>query len=105
MISDDCYTDFSQLVSSASEVVSAQVPNLLGDIANSIEKPQKFKTMSDEKALKYLLYSETEASLKFKRFLLEYGHRGYKEFDPHSLQWGDQPINVVKSIKIMLNGM
>ncbi|CAG2109509.1 unnamed protein product [Medioppia subpectinata] len=98
------YSDFGQLVSSANQVVSAQVPNLLRDIAVSIENRQQFRQMSDEKALKYLLHSDTKASIKFKQFLLDYGHRGYKEFDVMTLQWADNPISVIKSLKTMLSG-
>ncbi|CAG2179331.1 unnamed protein product, partial [Oppiella nova] len=91
-------------VSCANQVVSAQVPNLLRDIAISIENRQQFRQLSDERALKYLLHSDTTASVKFKKFLLEFGHRGYKEFDPMALQWADNPISVVKSLKTMLIG-
>jgi len=104
-IADNSYTDFAQLLSCANEVVSAEVPNSLRDIANAIQDGQQFRAMSDKKALKYLLSGDSEASNKFKQFLVKYGHRGYKEFDPLALQWGDNPISVIKSLKIMISGL
>jgi hypothetical protein len=86
-------------------VVSAEVPNFLKEIANSIENPETFREMSDEKALNFLINGDSKASIKFKQFLSEYGHRGYKEFDPLALQWDDNPITVVKSLKTMLTGL
>ncbi len=86
-------------------MVSAEVPNLLKEIANSIENREIFREMSDEKALHFLINGNSKASIKFREFLSEYGHRGYKEFDPLALQWGDNPITIVKSLKTMLTGL
>ena len=99
------YADFAQLISNANQVVSAQVPNLLREIANSIEVPLRFRQMSDERALKYLLTSNTKASELFKSFLSEFGHRGYKEFDMFVKQWADNPTEIIKSLKTMLSGL
>ena len=81
------------------------MPNSLRNIANAIENCETFRAMSDEKALKYLLSGDSEASIKFKDFLLNYGHRGYKEFDPMVLQWADNPISIIKSLKTMISGI
>ncbi len=86
-------------------MVSAEVPNFLKEIANSIENREIFREMSDEKALNFLINGDSKASIKFKEFLSEYGHRGYKEFDPLALQWGENPVPVVKSLKKMLTGL
>ncbi len=86
-------------------MVSAEVPNCLKEIANSIENRDIFREMSDEKALNFLINGDSKSSIKFREFLSEYGHRGYKELDPLVLQWGENPITIVKSLKTMLTGL
>ena len=92
--------DFNLLISSCDDVISAEVPNSLRDIANSIKDKESFKQLSDEDALKTLRNETDEASKKFKDFLSKHGHRGYREFDPMASPWADDPIPCVKNIKV-----
>jgi len=105
LISDkdkDVYSDFALLLSSCNDVVSAEVPNALRDIAVSIENPENFCSQSPEQALDYLKNGNSESSQRFSKFLAKHGHRGYKEFDPLVRQWADNPIPVIKSLQAML---
>lgn len=94
---------FSQLISSVSNVFSAQVPVLLKSVAAQLDS-SSFVDMSDDEASQHLLSGENEASKAFLAFLAEYGHRGYKEFDPASKPWRADSSDLVRSIKAMLVG-
>jgi len=88
------------MVSSCNDVISAEVPNSLRDIAKSIKDKQTFRQLSDKEALQVLYKGTDESSLKFKQFLEKHGHRGYREFDPMYKTWKEDPIPCVKTIKV-----
>ena len=90
------------MISSCSDVISAEVPNSLREIAKSIKDKDRFRQLSDEEALRDLRDGSDEASKKFKAFLYKHGHRGYREFDPLYLMWRDDPIPCIKTIKVIL---
>ncbi|CAG2169872.1 unnamed protein product, partial [Oppiella nova] len=84
-------SDFNLLISSCNEVISAEVPNTLREIAKSIKDKQLFRQMSDEMALKTLMEGTDESSQKFKDFLEKHGHRGngvgYRELSKYFMIW------------------
>ena len=92
--------DLALLLSSCNDVVSAEVPNELRKIAECIKDPQQFLSLNDDEALQFLRSGTTQSSDKFKNFLLKHGHRGYKEFDAAILPWGEDPIPVLKTIRV-----
>ena len=92
--------DFNLLISSCDDVISAEVPNSLRDIANSIKDKERFRQLSDEEALKTLRDGTDETSKKFRDLLSKHGHRGYRESDPMTSPWADDPIPCVKNIKV-----
>ena len=92
--------DFNLMTSSCDEVISAEVPNNLRDIAKAIKERTQFTQLSDEEALKALKDGKDEASQKFKEFLDRHGHRGYRELDPMHPPWRDDPIPCIKTIKV-----
>ena len=94
--------DFALLLFSSNDVVSAEVPNALRDIAVSIEYPEEFCSQSVDEALDYLKNGNNECNKRFKEFLTKHGHRGYKEFDVLVQQWTENPIPVIKSLQSML---
>ncbi|CAG2173671.1 unnamed protein product, partial [Oppiella nova] len=96
--------DFNSMISSCDEVISAEVPNRLREIAISIRDKEGFRQLSDEKALEMLQKGTDEASQLFKEFLQIHGHRGYKEMDPYHKPWEDNPIPCIKNIKGILTG-
>jgi hypothetical protein len=57
------------MLSSCNEVVSAEVPNEIREIARSIENPEEFTKLTDEEAVKTLREGKTKASDKFKQFI------------------------------------
>ena len=89
------------MISSCNDVISAEVPNSLREIAKSINDKEHFRQLSDEEALKELRNGNDEASNKFNAFLYKHGHRGYRELDPLYLMWRDDPIPCIKTIKVV----
>ncbi|CAG2117807.1 unnamed protein product [Medioppia subpectinata] len=100
----DMDSDYNLMVSSCNDVISAEVPNSLREIAKSIKDKQWFRQLSDEEALQVLQTGSDESSHKFRYFLDRHGHRGYREFDPMYHTWKEDPIPCVKTIKGLLSG-
>ena len=88
------------MISSCNDVVSAEVPNYLRDIAIRIKDKEKFNKLSDEEALNVLKNGSDEASKLFNELIDKHGHRGYREADPLYLPWAGNPIPVIKNIKV-----
>ena len=93
--------DFNLMVSSCDDVISAEVPNNLREIAKSVKDKEGFKRLSDEEALKTLRDGKDEASKLFEKFINRHGHRGYRELDPMHPPWRDDPIPCIKTIKVL----
>lgn len=96
------FTDFAYLLSQCGQLVSADVPQELRVLAQNIKNPKEFNQMSDQKALESLQKGNDKSSQLFKSFIERHGHRGYKEFDPITKVWRDDPIQVIKSLKVGL---
>ena len=88
------------MMSSCNEVVSAEVPNELREISKSIKNQEEFMNLTDEEAVKRLRDGKDESSKKFALFIEKHGHRGNREADPMYLPWRDNPIPVIKTIKV-----
>ncbi|GAB6020862.1 hypothetical protein CHUAL_003512 [Chamberlinius hualienensis] len=103
------YTDFANLVGSANEVESGNVPTSLEELAMSISKyfnAKEFATLPVDSALKLLQESTAEPGIKYKEFIRRHGHRGVKEFDFSSETWGMNPKQVITALQVMLkNGI
>jgi pyruvate,water dikinase len=100
----DTYADIATLLSSCNDVISAEVPNLLRDVAIAIQDKEGFRSMSDEEALDWLKRVDNEAGRIFRVILKDHGHRGFKEFDPLVFQWRDNSLPLIKSLKSMVSG-
>ncbi|CAG2112977.1 unnamed protein product, partial [Medioppia subpectinata] len=100
----DMDSDYNLMISSCNDVISAEVPNSLREIAKSIKDKQWFRQLSDEEALQVLQTGSNETSIKFRQFLDRHGHRGYRELDPMYHTWKENPIPCVKTIKSVLSG-
>ena len=94
-------SDFNLLISSCTDVISAEVPNNLREIAKSIKNKESFRQLSDEEALQVLIKGTDESSAKFKQFLERHGHRGYREADAMYKPWKGNPIPCIKTIKVI----
>ncbi|XP_054718453.1 putative phosphoenolpyruvate synthase [Uloborus diversus] len=99
---ESVYKDFSTLVTTSSDVESADVPAAIQSLAYHVSqaiKPEDFKKMDTEKALQWLKVSTSSAGEKFRDFLTKHGHRCVKEFDVHSITWGSDPKPLVKLLQ------
>lgn len=96
---------FSNIISSAQNVISAEVPVLLNKIAESIPDTVDVAQMSNEQLLDYLQTSNDDAAVMFRQFLVDYGHRGPKEFDCYSRQWEDDPTAIIESLKTLASSL
>ncbi|XP_054724292.1 prodigiosin synthesizing transferase PigC-like [Uloborus diversus] len=99
---NDVYGDFARLLSSSSNVESADVPAAMKELARWIvqeKKSEEFKAMPVEDALKWLESSSSVAGYKFRMFLKRHGHRCLKEFDIRSKPWGDDPKSLIQLLQ------
>lgn len=100
----DLEYDLNLLLSHCNDVVSAEVPNMLREIAKAIPDRDRFKDLSDEDALAYLRSATSgEAFRLFAKFIEAHAHRGYRESDPLYLPWGKNPIPCVQVIKVSVS--
>ncbi|CAL1271859.1 unnamed protein product [Larinioides sclopetarius] len=98
----DVYSDFATLLSTTSNVESANVPQALQEVVTQIANDighEKFKSMSVEEAGNWLQTSNTNSSQLFQQFLKRHGHRCIQEFDVHSVTWGMEPKLLVKMLQ------
>ncbi|CAG2120106.1 unnamed protein product, partial [Medioppia subpectinata] len=102
--SDNIESDYNLMISSATDVISAEVPKILREIAKSIKDKQWFRQLSDEEALQELTTGTDESSQQFQYFIERHGHRGYRELDPMYKPWKGNPMPCIKTIKTILSG-
>ncbi|XP_076355068.1 rifampicin phosphotransferase-like [Tachypleus tridentatus] len=102
---DKVFTDFGYLLSTCTNVESANVPVALKKLAliisDEIEK-EEFLSMSPETALRWLSINQSTAGQAFRNFLRRHGHRCVKEFDVNSIPWGVDPKPLVKNIQSLI---
>ncbi|XP_042911551.1 rifampicin phosphotransferase-like [Parasteatoda tepidariorum] len=99
----DVYSDFGRILSSSSQIESADVPSSVQRVANQVVKdlsPEKFKAMSLEEAEKWLNTSNTTSSKMYCEFIERHGHRCLKEFDVNSTPWGQDQRIFIKLLQV-----
>src|SRR5699024_5627607 len=99
--------DHNLLLSHCTDVVSAEVPNRLREIAKIIEDGPTFAAMSDQEALEVLQGkngTEGRAVEAFGQFLRRHGHRGHREVDPLFPPLEKNPLPAVQVIKVGVFG-
>ncbi|KFM60877.1 putative phosphoenolpyruvate synthase, partial [Stegodyphus mimosarum] len=99
---DEVYNNASCLLSTGSDVESADVPSAIQSLAFHISKAvniEEFRGMSTEDALSWLQETNSSAGIKFREFLMKHGHRCIKEFDLYSIPWGSHPKPLVKLLQ------
>ncbi|GFS84693.1 putative phosphoenolpyruvate synthase [Trichonephila clavipes] len=107
-INADVYSDFSHLLTTSSDVESADVPAAIERLAFFIFqdiKPEDFKKMSVNEALTWLETSSSNAGEKYREFLQRHGHRCLREFDIHSSTWGKDPKTLVKFLQNLVGSV
>ncbi|CAG2171455.1 unnamed protein product, partial [Oppiella nova] len=97
-------SDYNLLIASCNDVISADAPNSLREIATTIKDKHTFRQLTDEEALQVLANGSDESSIRFRHFLDIHGHRGYREADPMHHSWKENPIPCVQTIKGLLSG-
>lgn len=103
---DDLDDDINLLISHCNDVVSAEIPNILKKVAQSIQNKESFAKLSDGDALELLKNvssSESDAATLFVEFLQKHGHRCYRELDPMYPTWNEEPTPCVQVIKSLIS--
>ncbi|XP_065335145.1 rifampicin phosphotransferase-like isoform X2 [Cloeon dipterum] len=101
----DHYTDISLLLSSCSNVESAEIPSQLREIAAVVaEEDSDFFTSAEPSIALNWILKESDAASKFKAFLDAHGHRSIREFEFHTLTWGMKPENLIKTLQALVKG-
>ncbi|KFM70975.1 putative phosphoenolpyruvate synthase, partial [Stegodyphus mimosarum] len=101
---EDVYRDFASLITTSSDVESADVPSAIQSLAFHISEAisaDDFKKMNTEEALNWLQRTSSTAGVKYREFLEKHGHRCLKECDVHSVPWGSEPKSLVKLLQSM----
>lgn len=74
------YTDIAELLSSCQNVISAEIPQNLEDIAQTLKnKMADFARIEINGASDWLKNNCHEAWVKYEGFIEKHGHRGFKE--------------------------
>jgi len=101
----DLYTEMAQLLSSISDVESAEVPVELKKLAAAIINSsygQDFVKQSTEDALKMLQNDQGQAGSLLRQFLVRHGHRSVMEFDLLTETWGINQSSLVEALQTMV---
>lgn len=99
------YSDVGLLLSSCSDLVSADIPVALEDLASSITatgKAPDFCKVLPSKAVHWLEENYPSVATKLQRFLDKYGHRCIKEFELMTETWGMNPEILMKTLQTMV---
>ncbi|XP_035212455.1 uncharacterized protein LOC118186462 isoform X2 [Stegodyphus dumicola] len=101
----ELYAEFANLLSSCSEVESADVPRSLQELATAIAKEHgmTFSALPVNTAYNVLKNDKGPAGKLFKAFLSKHGHRCVKEFDLYSESWGMNPESLIPTLQNLVN--
>ncbi|GIY54418.1 phosphoenolpyruvate synthase [Caerostris extrusa] len=78
---NEVYTDFAKLLSTTTNVESANVPSSMQEVADQIVKDvscEKFKSMTAKEALEWLKTTHLQSGHKFDNFLKDTGTDAFK---------------------------
>ncbi|XP_063220842.1 prodigiosin synthesizing transferase PigC-like isoform X2 [Bacillus rossius redtenbacheri] len=98
------YSDISMLLSSCTNVVSADVPSDLKEVARLLERngrAEEFRSTAPCQAYPWLQAHAPQAAARLAQFLSRHGHRGIKEFDFATETWGLDPSALMPSLQSM----
>lgn len=97
--------DISLILGSMSNVESANIPEMIKEIAAEIiwiEKKVEFLELDDKKALVWMIKNCPDAYKRFLVFIERHGHRCLNELDMISVPWKLEPEKVIEMIKVNL---
>lgn len=98
--------DIAAILSSIGDVESANVPQMIKEIAGRImleNKREAFMKVEREKAVEWMRENCHSAHELFKAFIKRHGHRALNEFDFSTKPWGMEPEKVIDMIKANLS--
>lgn len=98
--------DITLILASIGNIESANIPEMLREIAREIhtsKKSEKFKQVESGKGIDWLRENCSTAFELFDAFLNRHGHRALKEFDLNSKTWSMIPEKVIDMIKTNLD--
>ncbi|CRL04384.1 CLUMA_CG017475, isoform A [Clunio marinus] len=102
-LSSDNLNDVSLILSSLGNVESANIPEMIREIASTIilsNKQEEFLKVDRKDAVEWLENNCEAAHKIFLNFLKRHGHRGINEMDVISKPWERQPEGVIDMIKL-----
>ncbi|XP_033208462.1 putative phosphoenolpyruvate synthase isoform X2 [Belonocnema kinseyi] len=99
------YSDIAVLLSSCSDVISAEVPIALRKIAKFIKdtgRGEEFSQIDAGNVAEWLKENCTKAADLLEKFLKHHGHRSIKEMDFISETWSMKPEKLFSAIQAMV---
>lgn len=97
------YSDIAVLLSSCSDVISAEVPIALRKISKFIKdtgRGEEFSQIDVEKVAEWLKENCPKAADSLEKFLKDHGHRSIKEMDFISETWSMKPEKLFSAIQV-----
>lgn len=101
--SSEHYSDMGLLLSSCSNVVSAQVPTALRQLAQTIKdsgKVEEFKNLDPKEAYLWLKLNCTSAAFMLDNFLKQHGDRCIGELDLMTETWDMKPEKLLAALQV-----
>ncbi|XP_013794536.1 uncharacterized protein LOC106478534 [Limulus polyphemus] len=102
------FSDFGYLLSTCTNVESADIPNDLRKLALEISKEvdnKMFIDMTPESATRLLRIRQTAAGKSFREFVRKHGHRCLKELDINSIPWRSNSTSVVQTLQCLMRNI
>ncbi|XP_072378304.1 rifampicin phosphotransferase-like [Diabrotica undecimpunctata] len=104
-ITDDHISDFALILSSCEDVISAEVPKYLEQIASTLkdtENKERFKNVDATEGVTWLKDNCPVAYELYTEFMKKHGHRSRGEFEIMEETWNDNPSQVIAMIQANL---
>lgn len=98
--------DIASILGYIGDVESANVPEMIKNIADSIEdanKREEFLDIESKSAVKWLKENCPSAFNLFNDFMERHGHRSMNELDFISIPWSLVPENIIEMVKTNLS--
>ncbi|XP_050499805.1 uncharacterized phosphotransferase YvkC isoform X1 [Diabrotica virgifera virgifera] len=104
-ITDDHISDFALILSSCEDVISAEVPKYLEQIASTLknaDSKETFKNIYAPEGVTWLKNNCPVAYALYTEFMEKHGHRSRGEFEIMEETWNDNPSQVIAMIQANL---
>ncbi|KAL3270914.1 hypothetical protein HHI36_021421 [Cryptolaemus montrouzieri] len=101
-ITTDHYSDLALILSCCKDVVSAEVPSRLEEMADALKKcglADQFVKLPPDNGVSWLKENCEEVHKRLEKFLQDHGHRVLGELELSTNTWGMNPSNVIEMIQ------